>query len=72
MKAMKDVKWEIQLQSLNDSEKEYFWISIAQGKIGVCEEFIGDLDFATEEEAKQNWIEFAKLNGITNYEFVEG
>jgi hypothetical protein len=48
----------------------YWWLAEPSDKVGLANKFAGN-NYQSKENAINEWEEFAKLNGITNYKFVE-
>lgn len=71
MKALKDCTWVISIR--NDiKDTRYYWIaSLLFQEAGICNELIGRDDAYSITAARNNFKEFAELNGITNYKFKE-
>jgi len=69
MKAISKCKWEVEI--IEDGRK-IEWLATTNDE-SFIEELRSDYeDFLISDSAKKDFIEFAELNGITNYEFVEG
>lgn len=65
MKAIKDCEWKVQI--IGDEDYGYWWQLLSEPQtIGI------DLqeEQKTIELAKDNFLEFAKLNNITKYNFI--
>lgn len=70
MKALDNLEWEVRIDFFD--KKGFYWAA------GYCEtedlesgSLIGKRNFPTELLAKNDFIDFAAANGITNYKFAE-
>lgn len=79
MKAIKDCEWFVTVVADLTVKVKYgkliYWsASTAEGEDRVTDGDYMDLCigklFPSIKKAKENWIEFAKLNNITNYKFI--
>lgn len=76
MKSLSECEWEVTIRELNFSkEVQGDWRADCKSMEGIrfANGGIGSIEtcriFETPERAKEGWIEFAKINGITKYKF---
>ncbi len=71
MKAIKDCEWDVEIESSDfRTPSEYRWIANTGDKTGSrLTSFMQPWFSKTIHGAKNHWEKFAKLNGITNWEY---
>lgn len=77
MKALKDCKWEVTLESFYDSDMLWSWRAETKSDIGLTTEdeiepikvFWGRT-YKRKQHAVDNWRKFAEINGIKDYKII--
>ena len=72
MKAIKDCKWRVKIKYyLFGDGDEFFWVAKTKDISGVDDdELVADRFYKEESAAKKNWEQFARINKIKNWEYV--
>ena len=69
VKAIKDASWEVFI--FNNEQQSYYWQARTIEKIMIFDNRIKQNGFSSgKHNAIKNFIKFAKLNNITNYEIT--
>ena len=68
MKPLKDCKWIVPIYQFYNNDYEWVATSCQQSNIT---ELQSTNSYKTKKGAINNWKEFAKINGITNYKIKE-
>lgn len=78
MKALKDCKWNVTVETYYDDRQMFSWKAETKSNIGITDEddvtpirVLWGKNYVHRVDSINNWKKFAKLNGITNYKIVE-
>lgn len=67
--AIKDAYWRVEICGKNLDIM--YWQARTEYETGFYNNSFMQIDDGTSEHAKKSWEEFAKINGITKYEYIK-